>query len=163
MVIDEEEAVVVRAFFERCAAGESAASIARWANDTGHRTKVHGRQGGNRWSGRTVLQILRNPIYVGERVHAGGTVEGVHEGIIDADLAQRAWRAIDERRTRQPEPRGPALDWDRDPYMLRGLLRCAGCGRRCPPGSIRLSATRCRYCWEPLVTTTFFQPKTSSG
>ena len=129
LVIDEDEAAVVRAFFDRCAAGESAASIARWANDAGHRTKVHGRQGGNRWSGRTVLQILRNPIYVGECVHAGGTVEGVHEGIIDADLARRAWRAIDERRTRQPEARGPALDWDRDPYMLRGLLRCAGCER----------------------------------
>jgi site-specific DNA recombinase len=128
-VIDEEEAAVVRAFFERCASGEPAASIARWANDAGHRTKVHGRQGGNRWSGRTVLQILRNPIYVGERVHNGGTVEGVHDGIVDADLVQRAWRAIEERRTRQPESRGPALDWDRDPYMLRGLLRCAGCGR----------------------------------
>jgi hypothetical protein len=76
-----------------------------------------------------VLQILRNPIYVGERVHNGGAVEGVHDGIIDADLAQRAWRAIEERRTRQPEPRGPALEWDRDPYMLRGLLRCAGCER----------------------------------
>jgi hypothetical protein len=76
-----------------------------------------------------VLQILRNPIYVGERVHNGGTVEGVHDGIIDADLAQRAWRAIEERRTRQPESRGPALEWDRDPYMLRGLLRCAGCER----------------------------------
>ncbi len=129
LVIDENEAVVVRAFFERCAAGESAASIARWANDAGHRTKIHGRQGGNRWSGRTVLQILRNPINVGERVHNGGTVEGAHEGIIDADLAQRAWRAIDERRTRQPEPRGPALDWDPDPYMLHDLLRCAGCER----------------------------------
>jgi len=129
LVIDNGEAAVVRAFFERCASGESAASIARWANDTGYRTKIHGRQGGNRWSGRTVLQILRNPIYVGERVHNGGTVEGVHDGIIDADLAQRAWRAIDERRTRQPEPRGPALEWDRDPYMLRGLLRCAGCER----------------------------------
>ena len=150
LVIDEDEAAVVRAFFERCAARDSAASIARWANDAGHRTKSNrarlpvagarravgaecaafwGRQGGNRWSGRTVLQILRNPIYVGERVHAGGTVEGVHDGIIDADLAQRAWRAIEERRTRQPESRGPALDWDRDPYMLRGLLRCAGCGR----------------------------------
>ncbi len=76
-----------------------------------------------------MLQILRNPIYVGERVHAGGTVEGVHEGIIDAELAQRTWRAIDERRTRQPEPRGLALEWDRNPYMLRGLLRCAGCER----------------------------------
>jgi DNA invertase Pin-like site-specific DNA recombinase len=151
LVIDEEEAAVVRAFFERCAAGESAASIARWANDAGHRTKVHGRQGGNRWSGRTVLQILRDPIYVGERVHAGGTVDGVQEGIIDADLARRAWRAIDERRTRQPEPRGPALDWDRDPYMLRGLLRCAGCERvmttraRFPTGARGHSSSICAH------------------
>jgi len=129
LVIDDQEATLVRAFFERCAAGESGASIARWANGLGHRTKVHGRQGGNPWSGRTVLQILGNPIYVGERAHDGGIVPGAHEAIIDPDLAERAQRAIEERRTRPSAPRGPALDWDRDPYMLRGLMRCDGCGR----------------------------------
>ncbi|HHH29990.1 MAG TPA: recombinase family protein [Polyangiaceae bacterium] len=129
LLIDETEADLVRAFFERCAAGESGASIARWANEAGHRTKVHGGQGGKRWSGRTVLQIIRNPLYVGERTYNGGTVEGVHDGVVDSDLAERAWRAIDERRTRTTAPRGPALEWDRDPYMLRGLLRCVGCGR----------------------------------
>lgn len=77
LVIDDEEVELVRAFFERCAAGESGASIARWANEAGYRTKVHGHQGGERWSGRTVLQIIGNPIYVGERVHNDGTVEGV--------------------------------------------------------------------------------------
>ncbi len=36
LVIDDQEATLVRAFFERCAAGASGASIARWANGQVH-------------------------------------------------------------------------------------------------------------------------------
>jgi len=68
LVIDEDEAALVRAFFERCAAGESGAAIAAWANAAGHRTKVHGGKGGTKWTGRSVLQVVRNPIYLGRRL-----------------------------------------------------------------------------------------------
>ncbi|MBX3245766.1 MAG: recombinase family protein [Myxococcales bacterium] len=129
LVVDEDEAALVRAFFERCAAGESGASIAAWANDAGHRTKVHGGKGGAMWTGRSVLQVVRNPIYLGRRAHGEGTVEGVHEAIVDEDLARRAFSALDARRTREPSPRSKAPPWDQDPWMLRGLLRCTGCGR----------------------------------
>jgi hypothetical protein len=38
------------------------AAIAAWANAAGHRTKVHGGKGGTKWTGRSVLQVVRNPI-----------------------------------------------------------------------------------------------------
>jgi hypothetical protein len=98
-------------------------------NDAGHRTKVHGGKGGAKWTGRSVLQVVRNPIYLGRRAHGAGTVEGVHEPIVDEDLARRAFAALDARRTREPSPRSKAPEWDQDPWMLRGLLRCTGCGR----------------------------------
>ena len=129
LVADEDEAALVRSFFERCAAGESGATIAAWANEAGHRTKVHGGKGGARWTGRSVLQVVRNPIYLGRRAHGAGTVEGVHAAIVDEGLAQRAFAALDARRTREPSPRSKAPQWDQDPWMLRGLLRCTGCGR----------------------------------
>lgn len=129
LVIDEDEAALVRAFFERCAAGESGASIVVWVNDVGYRTKVHGGKGGAAWTSRSVLQVVRNPIYLGRRAHGEGTVEGVHEAIVDDDLARSAFAALDIRRTRDPSPRSKAPEWDHDPWMLCGLLRCTGCGR----------------------------------
>jgi DNA invertase Pin-like site-specific DNA recombinase len=128
LVVDEDEAALVRVFFERCAAGESGAAIAAWANEAGQRTKVHGGEGGAMWTGRSVLQVVRNPIYLGRRAHGDGTVEGVHAAIVGEDLARRAFAALDARRTREPSPRSKAPQWDQDPWMLRGLLRCTGCG-----------------------------------
>ena len=58
LVVDEDETALVRAFFESCAAGESGAAIAAWANDAGRRTKVHGGKGGAKWTGRSVLQVV---------------------------------------------------------------------------------------------------------
>lgn len=131
LVVDEDEAALVRAFFERCAAGESGAAIAAWANAAGHRTKNHGGKGGAAWTGRSVLQVVRNPIYLGRRAHGEGTVEGVHAAIVDEDLARRAFAALDARRTREPSPRTKTPEWDQDPWMLRGLL-AAGAGGRAP-------------------------------
>jgi len=129
LVVDEAEAVLVRALFDHCAAGEPGAAIAAWANEAGHRTKVHGGKGGAKWTGRSVLQVVRNPIYLGRRAHGEGTVEGVHVAIVDEELARRAFAALDAPRTREPTPRAKTPQWDQDPWMLRGLLRCAGCGR----------------------------------
>lgn len=112
LMIDEDEAALVRAFFERCAAGDSGAAISTWANEAGHRTTVHGGKGGAKWTGRSVLQVVRNPIYLGHRAHGEGSVEGVHDAIVDEDLARRASAALDARRTREPSPRSKAPQWD---------------------------------------------------
>ena len=63
----ELQAVIVRWMFERAAAGETPASISTAANTKGWRTKLRtGRRsgkhhGGNLWTARQIVAILRNP------------------------------------------------------------------------------------------------------
>ncbi|MGM0577773.1 MAG: zinc ribbon domain-containing protein [Myxococcota bacterium] len=54
-------------------------------------------------------------------------VSGVHEALVDDATARAARDAIASRRTREPSPLGPLLPPDRDPYLLRGVIYCAGC------------------------------------
>lgn len=67
LVPHSEESKIVLRIFERAAAGEKASEIASWLNVGGHRTKGTARRPGGLWSGRTVLQLLRNPVYLGKR------------------------------------------------------------------------------------------------
>lgn len=121
------EADVVREFFRRAADGHSGAAIARWANEQGIRTKANRKSEGKRWSGQTVLQLIRNPLYLGVRVAGPVMVPAVHEALVDDATARAARDAIASRRTREPRPLGPLLPLDRDPYLLRGVIYCAGC------------------------------------
>lgn len=121
------EADVVREFFRRAADGHSGAAIARWANEQGIRTKANRKSEGKRWSGQTVLKLIRNPLYLGVRVAGPVMVPAVHEALVDDATARAARNAIASRRTREPRPLGPLLPLDEDPYLLRGVIYCAGC------------------------------------
>ena len=122
------EADIVREFFERAAAGETAEAIAAWANDRGIRTKANRKREGSRWTGRTVLQLLQSPLYVGQRSSGNALVPGVHAALVDESTAVLAWEKIAARRTWGPSTRIPLLAIEQDPFMLRGVLRCGGCG-----------------------------------
>jgi hypothetical protein len=128
LVIDPETSHVVREIFERCASGKSARTIAEWANANGFRSKVHARGGGALWSARTILELLRNPVYRGDRRHESGVVRAVHEAIVDKELAARVDAALARRRTRPAASRRDGAR-DDDAFKLRGMLRCAACER----------------------------------
>ena len=121
------EADVVREFLRRAADGHSGAAIARSANEQGIRTKANRKSEEKRWSGQTVLQLIRNPIYLGVRIAGPVMVPAVHEALVDGATARAARDAIASRRTREPRPLGPLLPLDKDPYLLRGVIYCAGC------------------------------------
>jgi DNA invertase Pin-like site-specific DNA recombinase len=72
------EAAVVQDFFRRAAAGETAEAIAASANERGIRTKANRKQRGSCWTGRTVLQLLRSPLYIGMRGAGGEQLPGLH-------------------------------------------------------------------------------------
>jgi len=120
------EAEIVREFFGRAAAGESAEAIARWANEQGIATKANRKREGTRWSGRTILQLIRSPLYFGKVLSGPVFVDGVQPAIVDEELAVAAWETIAKRRTREPSRRSllPILQ---DPYMLRHVLLCGRC------------------------------------
>ena len=131
------EAEIVRDLFRLAAEGETAAAIARWANERGICTKANRKRAGGRWTGRTMLQLLRNPLYLGQRRWQGAVVPGAHPALVEVQLVERAHQKIAARRTRSPTSRGKVPLPDLDPYMLRSLLRCGGCG-----GSMTPSASR---------------------
>ncbi len=128
LVVEPETARFVREVFERCAACESARAIAEWANASGFRSKVHRRGGGALWTGRTILELLRNPVYRGERTHGAGLIRAVHQAIVDEALAARADGALAQRRTREPSARSEVTP-EGDAFALRGMLVCSSCER----------------------------------
>ena len=134
LVVQDEEADLVRSFFEQASKGQSAAAIARMANEAGHRTKKHGKKEGKLWTGKTILQILRNPVYLGQRQYNGKLISGVHQALLNEDLAKNALIQIESRRSRKPGRRKPLKQ---DPFMLRGILRCGKCDRLMTTSSSR--------------------------
>lgn len=129
LVPDVAESAVVREMFERAARGSSAAEIARWLNDVGHTTRGTSSRAGGQWSGRTVLQLLRNPVYLGKRQVGDELIAAGHPALVDSRTAERTDHAIGARRTSHNRSRQRLLSSHDDPYMLRGILHCGGCGR----------------------------------
>jgi site-specific DNA recombinase len=73
------------------------------------------------WSHSTARQILVNEVYLGVLRHGDVVREDAHPAIVSRDLFDR----VQASRTTSPVPPGVTTA-DR---LLRGLARCAGCGR----------------------------------
>lgn len=115
---DPDTAPAVRALFERYAAGATQGSLlALLAEATGRP-----------WSRQAVPGIIRNRLYATGRLEYGGTVsEHAAEPIVDEALWHAAQRA--------PRPQRPPRSTE--PWLLSGLLKCAGCGRNLSPTRIK--------------------------
>lgn len=121
LVIQAAEALVVREIFILATRGVLPAQISLDLN-----ARPLAARGGKpgEWQARTILRLLRNPVYLGKLPDGS---PGAHPALIEPDLAAKAIARVDERRTRQPAAR-PGHG-RRDPFLLRGLLICSRCGR----------------------------------
>jgi DNA invertase Pin-like site-specific DNA recombinase len=129
LVIDANEAGVVRAIFADADAGMPPAAIAAKLNERGVADKAR-KQG--QWNARGVSRIVKNRTYLGQR--PDGTT-GVHDAIVERALFDRVAEKLASRRTREPAAR-PGYP-DADPYLLRARLVCATCGRHMTTSSRR--------------------------
>ena len=91
LVIDDDEARIVRNIFERYLARRSMCLLADELAATGVRTKVrqfsNGRTvGGIPFTTGPLAALLKNPVYIGKVAHGGKLHEGEHDGIIDDEL-----------------------------------------------------------------------------
>lgn len=137
---DPQQAPLVQMIFEMYAIDKvGCATIARRLNDLGSRTNA-----GNPWTSSSVLQLSRNPVYIGmvrwndrksiprmvdgkvivkrEKSAAPILAQGVHPPIISKELfdaAQRSRRSNDRTHTHTAKP-------TRNP--LAGLVICGECG-----------------------------------
>jgi site-specific DNA recombinase len=136
----DTELAVVRSIFERYAAGDrGTAAIAAELNTEGLRTRA-----GRAWSGKGVVDILRNRAYLGQ-VFFRGAWHPSAEPFIDTALFNRAQTILDERgacRTTRSKTAHPD-------YLLTGLIKCARCQRNYVGVSGTGKRHRYRYymCW----------------
>jgi DNA invertase Pin-like site-specific DNA recombinase len=111
LVVVEELRPIVIELFERKAAGASWLDLARWLDTVAPKPN----QG--HWARNTVRGMIASRTYLGEVRHGDHAQANAHDAIVSAALWRRAQNEPGER-----TPRGS--------YLLSGLVRCAGCGRR---------------------------------
>jgi site-specific DNA recombinase len=117
----EEEAKVVRRIFELCADGSRGAkAIAMSLNAEGLRTRT-----GGPWGPETILDILRNPVYVGDVWFRGVTHPGNHAAIIDRKTFAKCAVLLEERGESQRLKATHSSGYD-----FAGFGRCNGCRKR---------------------------------
>lgn len=111
LVVDEREADLVREVFERKAGGATWLELARFLDATAPKPNR------GHWARSTVRDMTSRRTYLGEVRHGAHVQADAHEAIVSAAVWRKA-QGAPGRRT----PRGT--------YLLSGLARCAGCGRR---------------------------------
>ena len=120
LVLREEEALIVKKMFSMYALGkEGTQTICRKLNESGNR-----RRSGKKWDKRVVLNILRNPIYVGKLRWREVIYEGNHDAIVSDVLFGQTQEILDKRREDVSGRR-----WNNGSRLLSGLMHCVRCQR----------------------------------
>ncbi len=128
LVVNPEEAELVRHVFRRFIEMGSGTRLAEEMNALGHRTKswitktgkLHA---GVLWNEAHIYRLLNNPLYIGEVTHKGVRYPGEHEAIV----TQKLWDQVHAILAQNHRARG-AQTRTKTEALLRGLLRCAHCG-----------------------------------
>lgn len=110
---DAQSGPLVAELYDRRAGGTSLADLCRFLEERG----AVGAYGHQRWTARTVKAILRNRVYLGEARHGEHVKEGAHAALTDSLTWRRAQREGSVSPARSA----------REPSLLAGLVRCAGC------------------------------------
>ncbi|MBB6411927.1 hypothetical protein HNQ71_004615 [Mesorhizobium sangaii] len=112
LLIQDEEAAIVRSIFERFLQIGSATILARTLNAEGLR-----RKNGKSFDKGLLYKLLSNRVYIGEAVHKGTSYPGEHQPLISQDLWDNVRSIIAE------PPRKRAGHCRRQtPALLRGLI-----------------------------------------
>ncbi|MCM3294141.1 recombinase family protein [Paenibacillus sp. MER 180] len=110
LIIVPDEAMLIKAIFDKYKNGDSRLSIAEWA-----RSRCKSRVIDH----AVIRDILSRRIYIGELNDGGTWIKGNHEPIIDL----KTWRAVQEEIQNREEGSSPKGE-----YLLSGLLKCGVCG-----------------------------------
>ncbi|NLN76238.1 MAG: recombinase family protein [Armatimonadetes bacterium] len=129
LIVNSEEARIVRRVFKRFTETGSCLGIAKEINAEGISTKSWTTKNGSfhqggQWNTSHVYRLLNNRTYLGETVHNGESYPGEHEAIISKlswEKVQRIFAQGTSRKRNQETREVKAL--------LRGIIRCAHCDR----------------------------------
>jgi site-specific DNA recombinase len=137
LVINEEEASIVRRMYQMSLEGKGVSKIAEILNAEGIKTRYNEMDGTYKvvnkftgeiqirnksevvWKGGTINNILKNPIYKGERLWGKETYPA--PPIFD----EWYWQKVNDNFKNNSNNKGQAV---KHSYLLKGLLRCGKCG-----------------------------------
>lgn len=138
MIIDEDEKKVIETIYEMSLKGIGTNSIAKILNEQniqtsyqkiGEGTYFHKDQFGKKtvfnkadtkWSSNTVLNIIKNPLYKGERVWKGEIY------YVDKIFEPDYWKLVNDNLKKNRNNSGKKVYHQ---YLLKGLLKCHKCDR----------------------------------
>ena len=144
LVIDENEAQLVRQIYSRYLDVGSVVELAEELNAQGHRTKVQVRasgphRGGCEFRRGTLYHLLSNGIYLGQMVHKGQHFAGEHAAIVSKDL----WDEVQAKLKASASGTSRRLR-SQQPSLLVGLV-FDGEGRAMTPSHATKVGRRYRY------------------
>lgn len=114
LVINESQAAIVREIFDHWLKGSSYSEISR--------IMARKYPGALAWHAiTTVIQILKNPVYIGKVNFNGEVLDGQHPPILDVNVFEQA-QALIRSKTR--------CQGNQTHYLLTGVIWCAKCGER---------------------------------
>ncbi len=121
METNEAEAPVTRLIFDLYTKKRlGARGVATYLSHHGYRSRP-----GQLWSHVSVLNVLRNPAYVGKIAFRDVQYDAPHAALIEADVFAKAQRLLRLRGEDASARRSNTTD-----FLLSGLVVCATCGRR---------------------------------
>lgn len=119
LVINEEEALIIRKMFQMYTFGkEGSSAICKQLNEAGNRNR-----NGRKWGRRVVLYMLRNPVYVGKIRWREVTYEGHHDPVVSEILFEKAQEVL---KARHEELKGRQFHTG-DERLLTGVMKYAKC------------------------------------
>ena len=141
LVVNDLEAVTVREIFTLYLQHRSLFAVMAELKARGRLTKRYVTKAGtvrqaDHWDKRAIIRTLKNPVYVGRMPCNGESFDGDHEPIVELETYEQANALIGGRTTRDPKPTN---------YLLKGLMRCGGCGAAMTPASSNRRGREYRY------------------
>lgn len=112
LIVNEEDAKLVRSIFQRFLKTGSATILARQLVQEGVRNKY-----GKLIDKGMLYKLLHNPVYIGEAVHKGVSYPGEHDAILD----RKTWDKVQAHLQIDPRKRSNAAR-GQTPALLKGLI-----------------------------------------
>lgn len=132
LVVNPEEAKVVRYIFEEYLRCRSEVQVSRNAKEMGYHSKPRKLPSSSEpvniaFNHAIVNNMLRNPIYIGKIPYKNELFDGLHEAIIPMDL----WNQVQElKRLNKGDRFTPSRSVKNS--LLKGLVECTCCGTMTP-------------------------------
>ena len=128
LVVNPDEAEVVRLMFEKYLVCKSPQYLADWLNNSGYRTKMKITKSGKTIGGKPfdrahLYRILDNRLYLGKIYYKGELYDGQHEAIISQNLWDKVHKLKDK-----PFAEKASINKTFEFKTLKGLLFCGCCG-----------------------------------